>query len=356
MESKEQACKNCGKQGEIQFYYLGLGAKVLNWFRQKASCKKLLSCWYHRDHWLGRVESWPIKKEIWDGKRWCNVQWFWNPSSVFMLPTKCPSCSNVISTKDIENSLNIANVDENDTEASKVIECRKCLHTFQFSPVFVSGSPLNLALMAHWDGWQPFGTSYRGSGAIEVSLANMTKIDRNKVEEIFVVEFVPAHLIPCGLREILDPFLKPLMEELVDGFIIGFDVKYPLKLIPEYVPKETETVRILLLCWLADHIGQCEVGKFLNQGKCGCCRCKLIGGHVEDSRNTHYYYGENLYHGRYPWEKWEIENELEVMIDLEMEKWPSVRKNYHQILVLLEYRCCTSIFILCTDLMFLGTH
>ena len=42
--------------------------------------------------------------------------------------------------------------------------------------------------------------------------------------------------------------------------------------------------------------------------------------------NTHYYYGNNRYHGRYPWEKLQIEKELENLYDIENETSTSVRK------------------------------
>ena len=66
---------------------------------------------------------------------------------------------------------------------------------------------LNLALIRHWDGWQPFGTSYRGCGSLEVSILNMTKTDRSHVDEVYVVGFVPSSEVP-NLPEALDPFLQ----------------------------------------------------------------------------------------------------------------------------------------------------
>lgn len=46
-------------------------------------------------------------------------------------------------------------------------------------------------------------------------------------------------------------------------------------------------MRVLLLCWTGDHHGQCECGKFLNQGKSGCRRCKLLGKTLENSTNMY---------------------------------------------------------------------
>ena len=77
------------------------------------------------------------------------------------------------------------------------------------------GSPFNLALISHLHWWQPVGTSFRGCGSFEVSIANMTKSDRFHVEEVYVVRFVPCPEIPKDLPEYLDPFLKPLMDDLI---------------------------------------------------------------------------------------------------------------------------------------------
>lgn len=83
MESKDELCCHCGKEGYIKYCYLGLNAKVKNWFGTEIMCKKLLSHWDEREHWLGRTTSWPLKKEMWDGKRWLDLQWFWDQDSLF---------------------------------------------------------------------------------------------------------------------------------------------------------------------------------------------------------------------------------------------------------------------------------
>ena len=320
LDDKNKFCKNCGRKSEIAFYYLALNTKVVNWFKREDMCRKMLSHWYERYHWLGATESFPVKRELWDGQRWCNLHWYWDPKSQWMLPTICPCCKEVIPVERIRNA------DSLDNGERRKIECDNCLAEFEHTPKLVNGSPLNLALVAHWDGWQSVGSSYRSSGSIEVSVANMLKKDRNQVEEVYVVEFIPAYQLPRGCPQMLDAFMKPLMDELVDSFITGFEIPYPLKRVPEYCVKDYETVRLLLLLWTGDHPGQCEIGKFFNQGKCACRRCKLIGQHLEDPRNNHFYYGENRKHGRYPWEPRSLDAEIVNMLDIEMEKRPTVRK------------------------------
>ena len=188
-----------------------------------------------------------------------------------------------------------------------------------------TGSPLNLAFIGHWDAWQPFRTRLRSCGSIEISITNMYKEDRAHVEEVYVVGFVPNNSVPNDVPERFGPFLEPLMNDLTNGFIDGFQVPYPAVLtISNYEPGEMPTVRVLLLCWTADHPGQCEFGKFLNQGKCGCRRCKLSGQQSEHS--YHYYYGDNRFHRRYPWESRDVELEQENFYDLDNETRTSVRK------------------------------
>ena len=103
MESKDELCSHCGKEGYIKYYYLGLNAKVKNWFRSEIMCKKLLSHWDEREHWLGRTTSWPVKKEMWDGKRWLDLQWFWDPDHRWTLPTRCVYCKAIISAQTLSH-------------------------------------------------------------------------------------------------------------------------------------------------------------------------------------------------------------------------------------------------------------
>lgn len=49
----------------------------------------------------------------------------------------------------------------------------------------------------------------------------MLKAERSKVEEVYVVGFVPKHLLPKRTPCALDPFLEPLIKELEDIYIEG---------------------------------------------------------------------------------------------------------------------------------------
>ena len=318
LESKSDLCPNCDKPGYIKYYYLGLNEKVKNWFRNEAMCKKMLSHWQEKDHWLGRTLSWPVKNEIWDGQRWVDLEWFWNPNNTWCLPTTCVNCKAVISTE----TLHSCSKDEN---GMSLVNCPECFETFLFKIKTTCGSPLNLALIGHWDAWQPFQTSFRSCGSIEISIANMYKADRAHKEEVYVVGFVPCTSVPNDVPESFDPFLEPLMKDLVTGFIDGFKVPYPSEVsIDNFQADEMPIIRVLLLCWAGDHPGQCEIGKFLNQGKCGCRRCKMIGKQGDYSH--HYYYGDNRFHCRYPWDIRDIRLEQENLYDLDNETRITVRK------------------------------
>ena len=319
MESSNDVCNHCGKRGYLKYYYLGLKAKVKNWFQYPEMCRKMLSHWNEREHWLGRTDSYDNKRELWDGKRWVELQWFWDPNSTWVLPTLCTLCGMPVSAEHLKNLQDCPN-------ASKEVECQSCFEMFKHFIKTTHGSPLNLALVGHWDGWQPFGTSYKGCGSFEGSIGNMTKNDRNHIEEVFVIGFVPLYQVP-NLPESFDPFLQPLMKDICTAFISGYNINYPKGVtVQDFEISGHEIVRLLIICWTADHPGQCEVGKFLNQGKCACRRCKLIGQQLSNSSNTHCYYGNNRYHFHYPQEKRSIEETAQDLFDIDHETRTSVKK------------------------------
>lgn len=59
------------------------------------------------------------------------------------------------------------------------------------------------------------------TGALEVSIANLYKKDRNATDEVYVVGFVPSHMLPKKQPNALDPFLEPLISEIENIFIDG---------------------------------------------------------------------------------------------------------------------------------------
>ena len=61
--------------------------------------------WRDRGHWLNRPEGWMPRKEIWDGKRFAELSWFWDPDKEWLLPVRCPMCSSVISAEEISKHI-----------------------------------------------------------------------------------------------------------------------------------------------------------------------------------------------------------------------------------------------------------
>ncbi len=54
----------------------------------------------------------------------------------------------------------------------------------------------------------------------------MYKTERSKVEEVYVVGFVPTYILPKKRPCLLDPFLDPLVTDVEDIFIHGTALKH----------------------------------------------------------------------------------------------------------------------------------
>lgn len=54
----------------------------------------------------------------------------------------------------------------------------------------------------------------------------MYKENRSATEEVYVVGFVPSHMLPKKRPNALDPFLEPLISEIENIFIDGIDLFY----------------------------------------------------------------------------------------------------------------------------------
>lgn len=308
MSSEDELCPHCNKKGTIPYYYLGLGPKINLWSSDPIFCKKIMAHWFEKDHWLGQEnqEGWGFedKREIWDGKRFSELQWFWNPEEEWQLPTKCLNCGGVISVQEINSSP--------DTDGGqKLVTCPYCTVTVSHTVQKVNRDPRNLAYILHWDGFQPFDGKYNhGSGAIEVQIANMGKKDRQKQSEIFVVGFVPAYMLPERRPISFDPFLSPILDDIENGFINGIEVENYSFSLPQF-PSGPARLRHLILCVTADHVAICEICKAIFYGKnpCRCCKC----GSTLDPNSNHYYYGEYRKSAKYPWPKRNIDDELETL-------------------------------------------
>lgn len=156
MEDPNALCRHCGKKGSIKYYYLGLSDKIRTWFSDFSMCEKMLAHWINKEAWIGGEGPNDVLKELWDGSRFNELAWFWDPDSKWMLPHKCHLCGNIVSAAQIRASPKCSNEDHS-------IQCEECGERQVVRPVFVSGEPRNIALIGHWDGWQPFGSPGRHS-------------------------------------------------------------------------------------------------------------------------------------------------------------------------------------------------
>ena len=86
------------------------------------------------------------------------------------------------------------------------VECSECLETVPCEVKTGNGSPLNLALIGHWDAWLPFKTGLRSCGSIEISIANMCKEHRAHVDEVYVVGLCHALLFPMTYLKLMIHF------------------------------------------------------------------------------------------------------------------------------------------------------
>lgn len=262
MDKKGSCCRFCGKPGAINYYYLGLPQKIKLWCSDATFCKKMSKFWEEREDWLHHEGPWYPLKEVWDGSRFSEVSWFWDPDCEWFLPTRCHFCSSVLSAEEIERSPYDGN--------SYTVICHECGSVNTCAGEKAEGDPRNIALMGYWDGWYPFHSkSSHSCGAIDVSVVNMSKADRCSTSEVYIVGFVPCYKVP-NKHCTLDPFLEPLVRDLEDSFMKGTKVHYARD-IGGCISGEA-IVRCMLLLWTGDLPAQCEVGKFINCKRHKHCR------------------------------------------------------------------------------------
>jgi len=87
-----------------------------------------------------------------------------------MLPFRCRSCKHVISTDRITKSL-----DQEGYHGQAVsLLCPHCCSRVEHTHQYAHGDPRNIALIGHWDGWQPFSTSLKHSCCMNSASLNLT--------------------------------------------------------------------------------------------------------------------------------------------------------------------------------------
>ena len=159
MDSPTKNCSLCNELASncIAYSYLPLKDKIQRWCSNAEYCKKITAHWENRDHWLHHHTN--CKEEIWDGNRFNELAWFWDPLCEWIIPAKCPFCKHVISADKIED----AQIHFGYLSSQIELECSVCYYKFQHVVQRTKGDPRNIALMGHYDGWQPFVTSSKHS-------------------------------------------------------------------------------------------------------------------------------------------------------------------------------------------------
>ena len=124
------------------------------WCQDASFCRKMTAHWVDRKYWLGEAHV-NMKNE---GTRFKEVSWFWDPAAEWLLPAICPICKQIVSSSIVQESLQNAN----DSKLT-LVECPYCYNLFQHARLTTRGDPRNIAIIGHWDGWQPFSTSSKHS-------------------------------------------------------------------------------------------------------------------------------------------------------------------------------------------------
>ena len=168
-DKAKDVCKYCNQKGSIEFYYLKLADKIRPWCRSKTFCAKMTAHWRQKENWINGPKA-DVLNELWDGERFAELSWFWDPDKQWLIPTRCGTCQSIISADQIATCQQQVDEDadselasSNILDASITIECPQCHICFNHSPSYAFGDPRNIALIGHWDGWQPFSTSIKHS-------------------------------------------------------------------------------------------------------------------------------------------------------------------------------------------------
>ena len=148
----------------------------------------MIAHWQQKEHWLYRsCSSVQPYNEIWDGLRFHELRWFWNPQERWLLPVRCPLCTEIIST----DTLALITAEQN---APSHIECIYCYRRFSYCPKYAYGDPRNIALIGHWDGWQPFSTSAKHSCGRYI--CNLMHYNLNSIY-IYICIYVHVYVCVC---------------------------------------------------------------------------------------------------------------------------------------------------------------
>lgn len=186
----------------------------------------------------------------------------------------------------------------------------------------MQGDPRNMALIAHWDGFQTARTTYQNTWTVEIMILNA---GRNCSLTPLPVLFIPSSckkIVKQKRYELLNYFLEPFIRDLQTLFLEGVltTYAYPPSLISQWLSNEQFTLRAMLMMFTGDHPAQCKIGGFKDGGYFACRRDHMewkwhkmpqqggAGGIV------HYY--NNRKQSRYPAEKRTVRRTYEAALQL----------------------------------------
>ena len=97
-----------------------------------------------KTHWqrTNTEEPWYPIKEMWDGTRFAELSWFWDPNKHWLLPMRCVGCKGIIPTWELES-------------CDDRVTCKHCDLLQEKEKLYAVGDPRNIALILHWDGFSP---------------------------------------------------------------------------------------------------------------------------------------------------------------------------------------------------------
>lgn len=187
-------CKSC-----IDYYVLGLHFE--DWFCTDDRCDQLLSHWKNKDEWL-EANSESRLSELWHGKRWKELAYFWDSKQQTLLPERCQQCKQIIRTSTITEAVS------DPTSCLQItLTCPVCKSENILVPRYMQGDPRNQAILIHEDGWAPHSTSSKHSiAAITITKACMSKLDRSQNKNAQVYSFIPVNQLPKDSPHKFDAF------------------------------------------------------------------------------------------------------------------------------------------------------
>ncbi|KAL3688423.1 hypothetical protein R1sor_014732 [Riccia sorocarpa] len=245
---EDRSCRLPRRRMEC-FDYIFIGSMLKMICMSRTYCHAMLSMWRAKHRWFQLEETelapnFPIK-DWWDGTKAKEVSWVWDSETTWELPVACSLC--------------------------------------------LEGDPRNVALLAHWDGFQSASTVFQSTWT-------------------------------------------PFIEELIDLFINGVEVEfnYPSELIGgKDMPKRFK-LRIMLVLFTGDHPAQCKFGGFATSGYSGCRRCKMKSRVCNVPNSRVVVYDSNREQYRHPAARKTVSELQEAAVDLDACVTGAARKELSQ--------------------------